>query len=180
MTESERERVASAEQAVDLDADQRAFDDGELAGVVDPCGAGGLVRGLFRLIDSLHPDAAGALRLSPCGRADRQRDPGTAAVLLLVFVLLAGVNSPLVFPRSIGALEAQHRSAVDGRPVVFWRPGCKYCIRPRIRLGRRAGQVHWVDIWRDPVAGAAVRAANDGASERDAVLAQPPSGARAD
>lgn len=106
--------------------------------------------------------------------------PGTAAVLLLVFVLLAGVNSPLVFPRSIGALEAQHRSAVDGRPVVFWRPGCKYCIRPRIRLGRRAGQVHWVDIWRDPVAGAAVRAANDGASERDAVLAQPPSGARAD
>jgi mycoredoxin len=88
--------------------------------------------------------------------------PGAATALLLVFVLLAGVNSPLVFPRSIGALEAQRRSAVDGRPVVFWRPGCQYCIRLRIRLGRNARQVHWVDIWRDPAAAAAVRAANDG------------------
>ncbi|MBT2675140.1 hypothetical protein J7E95_30920 [Streptomyces sp. ISL-14] len=88
--------------------------------------------------------------------------PGTAAALLLVFVLLAGVNSPLIFPRSIGALEAQRRSAVDGQPVVFWRPGCKYCVRLRIRLGRGARQVHWVDIWRDPAAAAAVRAANGG------------------
>ncbi|GHE07179.1 glutaredoxin domain-containing protein [Streptomyces alanosinicus] len=87
---------------------------------------------------------------------------GTATAVLLVFVLLAGVNSPLVFPRSIGAPEAQRRSAVDGRPVVFWRPGCKYCLRLRIRLGRSARQVHWVDIWRDPAGAAAVRAANDG------------------
>lgn len=88
--------------------------------------------------------------------------PGAAAALLLVFVLLAGVNSPLIFPRSIGALEAQRRSAADGRPVVFWRPGCKYCMQLRIRLGRSARQVHWVDIWRDPAGAAAVRAANDG------------------
>ncbi|WP_369170196.1 glutaredoxin domain-containing protein [Streptomyces sp. R28] len=88
--------------------------------------------------------------------------PGAAAALLLVFVLLAGVNSPLPFPRSIGALEAERRSAVDGRPVVFWRPGCKYCLRLRIRLGRDARQLHWVDIWRDPAGAAAVRAANDG------------------
>jgi hypothetical protein len=45
--------------------------------------------------------------------------PGEAAVLLAVFVMLAGVNSPLVFPRSIGASEAQRRTAVDGRPVVY-------------------------------------------------------------
>lgn len=88
--------------------------------------------------------------------------PGAAAGLLLVFVLLAGVNSPLIFPRSIGVLEAQRRSAVDGRPVVFWRPGCPYCVRLRIRLGRSARQAHWVDIWRDPAGAAAVRAANDG------------------
>ncbi|RVU22944.1 hypothetical protein EOT10_20980 [Streptomyces antnestii] len=88
--------------------------------------------------------------------------PGAAAAFLLVFVLLAGVNSPLIFPRSIGALEAQRRSAADGRPIVFWRPGCKFCIRLRIRLGRRAGQLYWVDIWRDPAGAAAVRAANDG------------------
>ncbi|WP_330328386.1 hypothetical protein OHS33_00670 [Streptomyces sp. NBC_00536] len=88
--------------------------------------------------------------------------PGEAAAFLPVFVLLAGVNSPLVFPRSMGALEAQRRSAADGRPVVFWRPGCKYCIRMRIRLGRNARRLYWVNIWRDPAAAAAVRAANNG------------------
>ncbi|MFA3872108.1 glutaredoxin domain-containing protein [Streptomyces sp. MMCC 100] len=87
---------------------------------------------------------------------------GTGAVLLLVFVLLAGLTSPLMFPRSIGALEAQRRSAVDGRPVVFWRPGCTYCMRLRIRLGRRARRLHWVDIWRDEAGAEVVRGANDG------------------
>jgi mycoredoxin len=89
-------------------------------------------------------------------------NPGVAAAVLVGFVLLAAVNSPLVFPRSIGALEAQRRSAEDGRPVVFWRPGCAYCLRLRIRLGRGARRALWVDIWRDPAGAAAVRAVNDG------------------
>ncbi|SER11044.1 Glutaredoxin [Streptomyces sp. yr375] len=88
--------------------------------------------------------------------------PGAAVAILLVFVLLAGVNSPLIFPRSTGVLVAQRRAAVDGRPVVFWRPGCTYCMRLRIRLGRSARQMHWVNIWRDPDAAAAVRATNNG------------------
>jgi glutaredoxin len=88
--------------------------------------------------------------------------PGTAAALLPVFLLLAGVNSPLIFPRSIGAREARQRSTVDGRPVVFWRPGCAYCLRLRVRLGRSARQLYWVDIWRDPAGAAAVREVNDG------------------
>ncbi|MFI7316779.1 glutaredoxin domain-containing protein [Streptomyces venezuelae] len=85
-----------------------------------------------------------------------------AALLLVVFLLLAGVNSPVIFPGSIDAREALRRSAVDGRPVVYWRPGCKYCIRLRIRLGRGARQLHWVNIRRDPAGAAAVREANDG------------------
>ncbi|MFF6997596.1 glutaredoxin domain-containing protein [Streptomyces sp. NPDC008313] len=89
-------------------------------------------------------------------------NPGEAAALLLLFVLLAGVNSPLVFPRSVGAEEARRRSAADGRPVVYWRPGCVYCLRLRFRLGRGARGLHWVDIWRDPAGAAAVRAVNDG------------------
>ncbi|MCX4792387.1 MULTISPECIES: glutaredoxin domain-containing protein [unclassified Streptomyces] len=88
--------------------------------------------------------------------------PGAAVALLLVFVLLAGLNSPLAFPRPIGAVKAQRRSAVDGRPIVYWRAGCKYCLRLRIRMGRSARQLHWVDIWRDPAGAKAVRAANDG------------------
>ncbi|MGC4976611.1 glutaredoxin domain-containing protein [Streptomyces sp. DT199] len=86
----------------------------------------------------------------------------TAVVLLLLFLLLAGGHSPLVFPRPVGALEAERRSAADGRPVVYWRPGCQYCLRLRVRLGRDARRVHWVDIWRDPAGAAAVRAANQG------------------
>ncbi|MEU6862253.1 glutaredoxin domain-containing protein [Streptomyces sp. NPDC046876] len=88
--------------------------------------------------------------------------PGKAAVLLLMFLALAGVNSPLIFPKSIGVLEAQRRSAADGRPVVLWRPGCKYCIRLRIRLGRSAHRLHWVNIWRDPAGASAAREANNG------------------
>ncbi|MGW7069120.1 glutaredoxin domain-containing protein [Streptomyces sp. NPDC054855] len=88
--------------------------------------------------------------------------PGAAAALLLVFLLLAGVHSPLFFPKSIGALDAQRRAATDGRPIVYWRSGCPYCMRMRIRLGLDARQVHWVDIWRDPAGAAAVRAVNEG------------------
>jgi glutaredoxin len=91
-----------------------------------------------------------------------QGRPGTGAVLSLVFVLLAGLTSPLVFPRSIAAPEARRRSAVDGRPVVFWRPGCAYCLRLRIRLGHRARRLHWVDIWRDEARAELVRGVNDG------------------
>ncbi|MEU1487546.1 glutaredoxin domain-containing protein [Streptomyces sp. NPDC005752] len=87
---------------------------------------------------------------------------GTAAALLLLFVLLAVLNSPLAFPRSIDAAEALRRSAADGRPVVYWRAGCRYCLRLRFRLGRGARRLHWVDIWHDPAGAAAVRAANDG------------------
>lgn len=89
-------------------------------------------------------------------------DVGSAVAPLLGFLVLAGVNSPLIFPKSIGALEAQRRSAADGRPVVYWRPGCKFCLRLRVRLGRGARQFHWVNVWRDPAGAALVRAANDG------------------
>src|SRR5690349_7183937 len=88
-------------------------------------------------------------------------DPAPAAVLLLVFVLRVGVDWRLVFPNSIGALEAEQRSTVDCRPVVFWRPGCTYCLRLRIRLGRDARRLYWVNIWRDPAGAAAVRKANN-------------------
>ncbi|MFG2887481.1 glutaredoxin domain-containing protein [Streptomyces sp. NPDC048297] len=88
--------------------------------------------------------------------------PGAAAVGALAFVVLAGVNSPLIFPSSIGAQEAQRRSAADGRPIVYWRPGCTYCQRLRLRLGRHAEQAYWVDIWRDPEGAAAVRVVNNG------------------
>ncbi|MEX0168611.1 glutaredoxin domain-containing protein [Streptomyces sp. LMG1-1-1.1] len=85
-----------------------------------------------------------------------------AATFALLFALLAFATSPLVFPRSVGAAEAGRRAALDGRPVVYWRPGCAYCLRLRFRLGVRGRRAHWVNIWRDPEGAAAVRAATGG------------------
>lgn len=85
-----------------------------------------------------------------------------AVVEFVVFVVLAALLSPLVFPRSVTAAQAQERSARDGRPIVYWRPGCRYCLRLRRRLGRRAHRAYWVNIWRDPDGAAAVRAVTGG------------------
>ncbi|MEV0005462.1 glutaredoxin domain-containing protein [Micromonospora sp. NPDC050980] len=87
---------------------------------------------------------------------------GQPAVGALPFAVLAVLFSPLVFPRSLTAAQARLRSARDGRPVVYWRPGCTYCLRLRLRLGRNAGRAYWVDIWRDPQGAAAVREVTGG------------------
>ncbi len=81
--------------------------------------------------------------------------PGIAAGLL--FIVLALLLSPWAFPRPLSASEAHERSARDGRPIIYWRPGCRYCLRLRIHLGRYGARAHWVDIWADPGAAAAVR-----------------------
>ncbi|MEO3743030.1 glutaredoxin domain-containing protein [Plantactinospora sp. B5E13] len=88
--------------------------------------------------------------------------PVVGVAVLVVFCALAVRVSPLVFPRPTSAAEAQARSADDGRPIVYWRPGCRYCLRLRSRLGRQARQAYWVDIWRDPAGAAAVRAVTGG------------------
>jgi mycoredoxin len=83
-------------------------------------------------------------------------------VLFLLFAVLAVVGSPGAFPRPVSDAVARERSAADGRPIVYWRPGCPFCIRLRTRLGREARRAHWVDIWADPEGAATVRAATGG------------------
>jgi len=103
-----------------------------------------------------------------------RENPVAAAAFTLMFTVLAFINSPLLFPKSI--TEAQAQAANDGRPVIYWRPGCKYCIRLRIRLGSEARRLHWVNIWTDPAAAARVRAANDGNETVPTVLVVPADG----
>ena len=81
----------------------------------------------------------------------------------VVFLVVAAIHSPLVFPASVTDAEARRRSAADGRPIVYWRAGCRYCLRLRFRLGRDARRAHWVNIWSDPDGAATVRAATGGA-----------------
>ena len=53
-------------------------------------------------------------------------------------------------------------AAEQGEVVVYWRPGCPFCGRLRMRLGRKAKRATWVDIWRDEDAARFLRSVNDG------------------
>ncbi|GAA0488491.1 membrane protein [Paractinoplanes deccanensis] len=81
----------------------------------------------------------------------------SAVVVFVLFVAFAAVTSPPGFPRSVSDAEARAASARDGHAIVYWRPGCPYCARLRVSLGRRASRLHWVDIWADPAGAATVR-----------------------
>jgi mycoredoxin len=83
---------------------------------------------------------------------------GGAVTQLVLFAVLAAVFSPLAFPRSTSAVEA----ARAGKPIIYWRPGCQYCLRLRLTLLGAARGASWVNIWTDPDAAAAVRAVADG------------------
>ncbi len=91
---------------------------------------------------------------------------GGSTVLGLVFAVLllayAFVLSPVVPPLSVSHARARALSREDGRAIVYWRPGCVYCLRLRFRLGRAAARLHWVDIWHDPEGAATVRGITGG------------------
>ena len=45
---------------------------------------------------------------------------------------------------------------------IYWRPGCPYCLRLRMALGRLGERAEWLNIWEDEEAAAFVRSVNDG------------------
>ncbi|AVT41466.1 glutaredoxin domain-containing protein [Plantactinospora sp. BB1] len=49
-----------------------------------------------------------------------------------------------------------------GEVVLYWRPGCPYCMKLRFRLLFTRLPVRKVNIWRDPDAAAFVRSVADG------------------
>ncbi|MBD8063152.1 glutaredoxin domain-containing protein [Oceanitalea stevensii] len=66
-----------------------------------------------------------------------------------------------------GSGRARHadvvaRPAAERVVVIYWRPGCTYCARLRVRLGRAGRRATWVDIWQDEDAAAYVRSVNGG------------------
>ncbi|MFJ5721092.1 mycoredoxin [Streptomyces sp. NPDC093149] len=46
--------------------------------------------------------------------------------------------------------------------VVYWRPGCPYCMKLRLQLRLTKLQYSEVNIWRDPEAAAFVRSVANG------------------
>ena len=81
----------------------------------------------------------------------------SAAMLVAAWVL-----SPRFFPASPGDHEARRLADSTGAPVIYWRPGCSYCLRLRLALGRLGSRAVWVDVSSDPAASARVRAASGG------------------
>ncbi|HET6636634.1 MAG TPA: glutaredoxin domain-containing protein [Streptomyces sp.] len=52
--------------------------------------------------------------------------------------------------------------AGDDGVVIYWRPGCTFCMMLRLRLLRTPLKRKMVNIWQDPEAAAFVRSVADG------------------
>ena len=81
-------------------------------------------------------------------------------------------GSPAGFPGSPSGRADGERAGAGGGIVVYWRPGCRYCLRLRWSLGRLARRATWVDIWADEDAAAFVRGVNDGNETVPTVVAE--------
>lgn len=110
---------------------------------------------------------------------------GSALALLVAGIVLAfqGVRSgdasnlvlcvgALVFAWWLSPLNGRgspRHTEVDSRQgdfpvVIYWRPGCVYCMRLRGALGKDKDKdkATWISIWADDDAAAFVRSVNDG------------------
>ncbi|MDN5790819.1 MAG: hypothetical protein L0H25_08125, partial [Micrococcales bacterium] len=78
---------------------------------------------------------------------------GTGVLLAVLMLALGGVLSPGLFPRSADLEQARAAARAGRAPLVFWKPGCTYCIRMRLwLLGRTGRRVSWVDSSADSAA----------------------------
>lgn len=88
-----------------------------------------------------------------------------AGEITSLVVLACGVGIVWWVSPLNGRSGARHRDTVtddEGSVVIYWRPGCIYCIRLRGALGKDKGKATWVSIWADDEAAAFVRSVNDG------------------
>jgi mycoredoxin len=85
----------------------------------------------------------------------------TVLIPLAIALVIAWWLSPLN-----GRWGTRHRDVVahpESHPVViYWRPGCVYCLRLRGVLGSDRRRATWISIWSDEEAAAFVRSINDG------------------
>jgi mycoredoxin len=87
---------------------------------------------------------------------------GSAVAFAVAAVVLLVCLTPVGFPRSPGDAEGRTRAEALGVPLIYWRPGCSFCIRLRLRLGLAGRRAVWVNVRHDPAASARVRSVNDG------------------
>lgn len=82
-------------------------------------------------------------------------------VLAVAMLVAAWWVSPLNGARGPRHADVEARRE-DFPVVVYWRPGCIYCLRLRGALGRDKDKATWISIWADEEAAAFVRSVNHG------------------
>ncbi|WP_248123038.1 thioredoxin family protein [Micrococcus lacusdianchii] len=84
----------------------------------------------------------------------RQNVAVIVSAVLMVLLMLPYLRATRVrlrpFAQAQGTLDA-------GGVVVFWRPGCQYCMTLlKVLTAEERDRVHWVNIWQEPEAAAAL------------------------
>lgn len=86
---------------------------------------------------------------------------GSDVVLFVVVLVFAWWLSPLNGRGGPGHAEVEARRS-EFPVVIYWRPGCVFCLRLRGALGKDKDKAAWVSIWADEDAAAFVRSVNGG------------------
>lgn len=87
---------------------------------------------------------------------------GLTAVYVAVGAGLTYWLSPWQGGRTLRHREVLAMPESERQVVIYWRPGCQYCLRLRASLGSLRDRARWVNIWQDEDAAAFVRSVNDG------------------
>ncbi|GAA1136434.1 glutaredoxin family protein [Ornithinicoccus hortensis] len=86
--------------------------------------------------------------------------------LAAVYVTVGGGLSYWLSPwqggRSVRHEEVQAMPEQERQVVIYWRPGCPYCMQLKSALDGLRDKAHWVNIWQDDAAAEFVRSVNDG------------------
>ncbi|WP_415973307.1 glutaredoxin domain-containing protein [Rhodococcus sp. 077-4] len=86
----------------------------------------------------------------------------SVVVMVLVVVFLLVLTTPVLYPRSVSDDASRVLAAERSVPLVYWRPGCIFCLRLRVALLMRGKKAVWTNIREDAAAAARIRSVNDG------------------
>ncbi|MEV8236865.1 glutaredoxin domain-containing protein [Rhodococcus sp. NPDC077669] len=83
-------------------------------------------------------------------------------IMVLVVVFLLVLTTPVLYPRSLSDDASRVAATEKSVPLIYWRPGCIFCLRLRVALLLRGKNAVWTNIRADAAAAARVRSVNDG------------------
>ncbi|MBY3810058.1 hypothetical protein HQO12_14220 [Rhodococcus fascians] len=83
-------------------------------------------------------------------------------IMVLVVVFLLVLTTPVLYPRSLSDDASRVAATEKSVPLIYWRPGCIFCLRLRVALLLRGKNAVWTNIRADAAAAARVGSVNDG------------------